>query len=157
VVGEPGGEYESPTDFQFETDADGRFHFDQAPAGKAKIWLHKSGYSMAGLDRTITLPENGLEFQLLKAGSIRVTVDFNGGNRPKEYMVELEPAGGKAVGKYGGVATIDARNVFTFEDVPPGKYVVKGHPNPSSEQQVSEAIEVDLRNANAVDVTIKAK
>ena len=52
---------------------------------------------------------------------ISSAVDFNGKKRPAEYMVELEPESGNAVGKYGGAATIDAKNVFTFENVPPGK------------------------------------
>jgi len=154
---ETGDRYESPSNFRFKTDADGRFHSNQVLAGKATVWLHKSGYSMGGLGRSVTLPTKELELQLMKAGSIRVTVDFNGQKRPKEYMVELEPEGGNAVRKYGGSATIDAKNVFTFENVPPGKYVVKGHPNPSTEQEVTEALEIDLQGSNAVNVTIKAK
>jgi len=154
---EPGGEYESPSDFQFKTDVEGRFRSDHVPAGSATIWLQKSGYSEAGLGRTVTLPSNEIELQLTKAGSIRVTVDFNGKKRPAGYMVELEPEGGNVVGSYGGSATIDGNNGFTFENVPPGKYVVKGHPSRYQEREVSEAVKVDLQGDNAEDVTIKAK
>lgn len=157
VIAEIGGEYESPTDYKFKTDAEGRFSADQVPVGKARIWLQKSGYSMGGLGQPINMPAQDIELQLIKAGAIRVTVDFAGQKRPKEYMVELEPEGGKAVGKYGGLGTIDRKNSFVFENVPPGKYVVKGHPNPTSQSQISDAITVDLQGDDPADVTIKAK
>ncbi|MDB5337536.1 MAG: hypothetical protein JWN70_3155 [Planctomycetaceae bacterium] len=157
VVVEPNDDYESPTRFTFKTDVAGRFRSDQVPAGKARVWLYKTGYSMAGLGKSVTLPAGEIEMQLMKAGSIRVTVDFNGKKRPPEYMVEVEPEGGNAIGTYGGTATIDAKNVFVFENVPSGKYVVKGHPNPTSEREVTEALKIDLRDVKAADVTIKAK
>ena len=156
-VVEPNEDYESPTQFTFKTDVAGRFRADQVPAGKARVWLSKSDYSMGGWAKLVTLAAGENEFQLLKAGSIRVTVDFTGKKRPPEYIVEVEPEGGNAIGTYGGSAKIDAKNVFTFENVPSGKYVVKGHPNPSSEREVTEALNINLQYVTAADVTIKAK
>ena len=71
--------------------------------------------------------------------------------------MELEPKGGDVVGSFGGTATIDRKNQFTFENVPPGEYVIRGHPNPSSADQMSEAVTIDLKGGQAEEVTLKAK
>ena len=50
---------------------------------------------------------------------------------PAGYIVHIEPEGGEAVGKWSGSGNIDAANRIAFRDVPPGRYVLKGRPNPS--------------------------
>ncbi len=57
----------------------------------------------------------------------------------------------------GGSSQIDRNQGVTFEGVPPGKYVVKGHPNPHSEKQITEDVSIDLQGDRAADVIIKAK
>ena len=52
-----GGRYESPLEYTFKTDAEGRFRAEQVPAGTATIWLHKPGYCRPGLGLPITTPE----------------------------------------------------------------------------------------------------
>ena len=44
-----GGRYESPLEYTFKTDAEGRFRAEQVPVGKATIWVHKPGYCRPGL------------------------------------------------------------------------------------------------------------
>jgi hypothetical protein len=158
LVVEPNQEYQTASELLFKTDADGRFHFDRVPAGKASLLAHKSGQNSPGLRQQITLPANNLELQYLNPGSLRVIVDFTGKNRPEEYVVELEPYGGITVGKSSRTARINTKNIALFDNVPRGKYNVKGHPNPDSEQQVTEAITVELfRSEDIAEVTIKAK
>jgi hypothetical protein len=70
--------------------------------------------------------------------------------------VKIEPEGGEAVGKYGGSGQIDRKNQFRFENVPPGRYVLSGHPNPSSGDQSSEILTIDLKGGQAAEVILKA-
>ena len=133
VVSDVGGRYESPQEYDVRTGADGRFRSDQLPVGRATIWLNKSGYCRLGLGKPITLPTKDVELTMIKSARLRVTVDFTGTNRPQEYIVQVEPEGGDEVGKWGGSGNIDAKNQITFDDVPPGRYVIHGRPNPSRE------------------------
>jgi hypothetical protein len=157
VATESGFLYESPHDYTYTTDAEGRFRAEQVPAGKASIWLYKPGYCRPGLGPTITTPRDDVELQMIPSASIRATVDFAGTQQPGGYIVELHPESGDAVGTYGGSGNINAQNQIAFENVPPGRYVLRGHPNPSSGDQRTEPVTVDLKGGQAAEITLKAK
>jgi hypothetical protein len=93
----------------------------------------------------------------MKSVRVRVTVDFSGKERPAGYLVIIEPEGGEAVGKYSGSGNIDVVNRITFEEVPPGRYVLRGQPNPSTGDQQTESVTVDLKGGELSEVTLKAK
>jgi hypothetical protein len=152
-----GGRYEAPGGYTFKTDAEGRFRAEHVPAGTATIWLHKSGYCRPGLGLPITTPKADVELRMMKASSVRVTVDFTGKERPEGYMVSIKPEGGEAVGSYGGSGNIDAKNQMTFEIVPPGRYVLRGQPNPGSSNEQTDPLTVDLIGGQVSEVTLKAK
>ena len=157
VQPESGGRYESPLEYTFKTDAEGRFRAEQVPGGTATIWLHKPGYCRPGLGLPIATPKDDVELQMMKSASVRVTVDFTGKERPAGYMVSIAPEGGEVVGSYGGSGNIDARNQMTFEIVPPGRYVLRGRPNPGSDAEETGPVTVDLKGGQAAEVTLKAK
>ena len=159
VATEGGGHYESPAGYETTTDAEGRFEFDAAPVGKATVWVHKSGYVRPGLGPAIGIPAKDLQFQMTPSTLLRVTVDFAASARlrPADYMVNIEPKGGSKVGSWGGSGSIDADNQITFDDVPPGRYVLVGHPNPSSEDQRTEPLEIELKGGAVQAVTLPAK
>jgi hypothetical protein len=69
----------------------------------------------------------------------------------------LEPEGGSVVGSWGGTANIDANNQYSFSDVPPGRYVLKGRPNPGADNQQTEPTTVVLLGGDTVEVTLVAK
>ena len=94
---------------------------------------------------------------MIKSASVRITVDFTGVDRPQRYLVEMEPEGGAAVGKWSGSGHIDDENQITFKHVPPGRYVLHGHPNPSSAGQQTERLTLDLVGGKASEVTLSAK
>jgi hypothetical protein len=149
--------YQSPDEYLVKTGADGRFQLDQVPAGRASMMLVKSGYCRPGLGPSISVPTKDVALSMMKAARVRVTVDFSGTVRPEGYIVEMEPEGGSAVGKWGGSANIDANNQFVFENVPPGKYVLTGHPNPSSADQRTEPLAVDLKGGQSAEIKVTAK
>jgi hypothetical protein len=157
VQSESGGRYESPLEYTFKTDAEGRFRAEHVPAGKATIWLVKPGYCRPGLGQPVTTPNEGVELRMMQSSSVRVTVDFTGKKRPAGYMVRIEPQGGDAIGRYGGSGDIDAKNQITFENVPPGRYSFRGQPNPGSSDERTEPVIVDLKGGEATEVSLKAK
>jgi hypothetical protein len=152
-----GGRYESPLEYTFKTDAEGRFQADAVPLGKATIRLYKAGYCRPGLGLPITTPKGDVELQMMKSANVRVTVDFTGKERPDGYMVKIQPEGGDAVGKYGGSGNIDAKNQISYTDVPPGRYVLSGQPNPGSSNERTDPVTVDLKGGETSEVTLKAK
>jgi hypothetical protein len=152
-----GVNYNSPLSLTFKTGADGRFRALQLPVGQATISVYKPGYCRPGLDRKITTPADGIELSMVKTDRVVITVDFTGKKRPAGYMVHIEPEGGQVVGKYGGSGDINAKNQMTFENVPPGRYVVRGRPNPGNDQQQTESVTVDLKGGKTVEVKLHAK
>src|SRR5262249_99895 len=140
VAAADGGHYEVPTSNAFKTDAEGRFHVDTLPLGTATIWVHKSGYCRPGLGLPIKIPANGLSLTMSKSARIIITVDFGVAGRSGDFIVEMLPEGGSVVGSWGGTASIDSGNQVMFRDVPPGRYVIRGRPNPSSANQAGKPL-----------------
>ena len=155
LVVEPNLTSQTSSELITKTDSNGLFHFDQVPEGRASIRGYQSG--RPSLLQVITIPLKNVELTSLNPGSLRVSVDFTGKDRPAEYVVELEHDGENAVGKFSATIGIDAKNAAIFENVPPGRYSVKGHPNPSTEEQATEVLKVDFSTHSFGDVTIKAK
>jgi hypothetical protein len=157
VVSSSGARYESPDEYSFKTGPDGRFRTDRVPVGRATVWLHKSGYCRPGLGQPITIPAKDVELRMMKSARLRVHVDFHGRDRPEGYIVEVEPERGAAVGMWGGSGNIDAQNQISFDNIPPGRYVVRGRPNPSSATEQSTGITIDLKGGKYSAITLSAK
>jgi hypothetical protein len=156
VVAGDDGRYDSPNEFRSKTNADGRFEFIAVPIGEVRVWINKKGYCRPGLGPTITTPTKDLELTMLKAAQLRVTVDFTGTTRPADYMIDIEPEGGSKVGSWGGSGSINADDVMEFSNVPPGRYVIRGHPNPHRENEVTEPVTVELKGGEINEITLKA-
>jgi hypothetical protein len=146
--------YELPDASTCRTDADGRFRSDQVPLGRASVWLHESGYCKPGPRRLITAPATDLAFVMIKAGRLEVTVDFTGRDRHEGYIVQVEPVGGAGVGTWGGSGSIDAKNQIAFDNIPPGRYVVRGQPNPSIANQQTAPMTIDLKGGQTTAITL---
>ena len=151
------GRYDSPQEYNATTDAEGRFRIEQVPIGETRVWVRKPGYVRPRLGLAITTPKEDVELTMLRSSQLRVTVDFSKTTRPEAYIIEIEPEGGSMVGSWGGSATIDANNQYSFSDVPPGRYVLKGRPNPGSEDQQTEPATVVLLGGETVEVKLIAK
>ena len=152
-----GGKYQSPSEYEFKTDAEGRFRAEPVPAGTASIWVHKPGYYGPGLGHPVKSPEANVEIRMKRAGSVRVTVDFAGKKRAGDYVVRISPEGGDVVGSYGGSGNIDAKDQLDFAILPPGRYVLTGRPNPGSDSEETEPVTLDVKGGQAAEVTLKAK
>jgi hypothetical protein len=157
VVTEAGQRYEAPDGYRVKTDKDGRFRVDQIPIGKAMVWIHRSGYVRPGLGPHIKMPDSAVELKMTRSARAIVTVDFGENERPKGYIIQMAPEGGEKVGSYGGSGNINAKNEMTFDNVPPGRYVFRGRPNPGSEAQETEPVTVELKGGASTNVTLRAR
>lgn len=152
VTGTDGKPYAMP-EYAATTNAQGRFRIDQAPIGSARISLRKPGYCVDGLGRTTPTP-GSVVLMMKRAAQLRVTVDFSKMQRPDEYVITIEPEGGSEVGRWGGSGQIDAANQITYSNVPPGRYVLRGLPNPARENEITKPQLVELRGGEEIDVTL---
>jgi hypothetical protein len=150
------GRYEAPHEFTTKTGADGNFRLTSVPAGSATIRLHKKGYCRPGLGHAVSTPAKDIVLGMLKSAGVEVTVDFGSKVRPAAYIVEIEPSDGAAVGKWSGSGHIDSANQIRFDDIPPGRYVLQGHPNPTSEDQRTKPLLVELTGGETRKITIPA-
>ena len=60
-------------------------------------------------------------------------------------------------GKWGGSGNIDAKHQITYSDIPPGRYVLSGQPNPGSTNDQTEPVTVELKGGDVREITLKAK
>jgi hypothetical protein len=157
VAASDGRSYEAPGSGASRTGADGRFRVEAVPIGRGSVWVHKPGYVRPGLPGPIPLPSEDLHLSMVQATNVRVTVDFTGAERPGGYLVQIEPEGGSTVGSWGGSGNIDADNRITFRDVPPGRYILRGQPNPSRGNQQTQPVTVDLKGGQTTEVTLRAR
>jgi hypothetical protein len=72
-------------------------------------------------------------------------------------MVKIDPEGRGGVGTFGGSGNIDAKNQIVYDNVPPGRYILRGQPNPSSRDQQTEPVTIDVKGGRTAEVTQGAK
>src|SRR3954454_17313594 len=152
-----GEDYKTADDFQTKTDAEGRFHFDQVPIATGSFMVNKMGYCHPGLGPTINIPAKDVALVMTKSAQVHVTVEFKAANRPESYIVELTPEGGNAVGKWSGSGNINTENKISFENVPPGRYVLHGQPNPSRGNEMTKPITIELKGGATEEIQLTAK
>lgn len=153
-----GGRYESPEGSPCRTGPDGRFRADRLPVGQATIRIQKRGYCGPGLGRSVAAPAKDLELSMRRAAGVRIVVEFAGPRPPGEYLVHMEPEGGEKVGQWGGSGIVDDANRIAFHEIPPGRYVLRGRPNPSrGDEHAGGPVTVDLKGGQTLAVTLKAR
>ena len=156
-IAEPGEDYAATLGKEVKTDADGKFFSDQIPRGQTTIWIHKEGYCRPGLGLPVKTPISDVKLSMGKSSQIEVVVEFKKTERPQGYIVEIEPEGGSVVGSWGGSGNIDAANTITFKNVPPGRYILKGRPNPGSTNQETDPVTIELVGGETEPVVLEAK
>jgi hypothetical protein len=127
------------------------------PIGKTTVSVSKPGYCRPGLALPIEIPADDIELTMLRSATLLVTVDFDGVDVEGNYIVKVAPEAGEAVGRWGGSGNLDANGSMKFENVPPGRYTVKGRPNPGTDEQETEPQTVELLGGESVEVILKAK
>ena len=157
VVAEPGGRYETGQGYQATTGADGRFQFSDVPIGRASVSVHKSGWCRPGLGLPIETPADDVELTMQRAATLLITVDFDGADLEGGYIVRVVPEAGEAAGRWSASGNIDANFSTRYQNIPPGRYVVTGRPNPGNDTQETDPVTVELVGGESMEVILKAK
>ena len=148
-----GGSY----DGRVQTDEDGRFVADQVPAGTINVRTYKEGYVRVGLGADVEAPAEDVELEMVRSARVEIVVDFGDAAKPESYLVSIEPEGGLEVGTWGGSANVDASGFKSFENIPPGTYVLWGRPNPGSDDEQTEKVTVELVGGETIEVALEAR
>ena len=139
------------------TDKLGRFESDEVPHGELTLRASKEGYVHLGLGDGVQAPAADVKLTLFRAGGIDVVVDFGGKAKPEDYLVKIEPEGGLVIGSWGGNASVDGSGFARFTNVPPGKYVLWGRPNPGADSDETRKVPVEVKGGETREVTVKAR
>jgi hypothetical protein len=139
------------------TDKSGRFECDELPQGELTLSAFKDGYVHPGLGDAVRAPAADVKLTMFRAGGVDVVVDFGGKAKPEEYLVHIEPEGGLKIGSWGGAGRADSSGFAKFTNVPPGKYVLWGRPNPGADSDETPKVPVEVKGGETREVTLKAK
>ncbi len=104
------------------------------------------------------MPAKDVSLTMLRSCGVRVVVDFAGATRPAGYIVHMQPESVESVGTWSASGNVNAANRIAFHDVPPGKYILWGRPNPSNgTSQEAESVTIDLKDGQTLGVTLHAR
>lgn len=149
--------YEQPDGASQKSDENGCFEIESVTGANCRVWVHRDGYVRPGLGQTLTIPCDEVTIQMEQASSLTVEVVFDKQKTAANYLVHIGPEGGEKVGSWGGSGNIDAENKIQFKNIPPGKYVIHGRPNPGSDDEQTQQKIVDLEPGKELKITIAAK
>ncbi len=150
-----GHRYETLGDAIQQSDADGKFLIENLPHGRARLSGACEDYFSNGLGQAVNIPSEPVTLVMRKAAQLHITVEFNADRGSREYIAELTPEGGNRVGAWGGSAQVGRDNTVEFKGVPPGKYELCVHPNPSSDKDRKATQLVELRGGEVTTVVVK--
>ncbi len=150
-----GDRYDAIEEVFQKTASDGSFHFKNVPHGKARLTGHRTDFFFPGLGQPVTIPDTSVELRMSKAALIVVQVEFSRDRGNREFIANLTSEGGEKVGSWGGSAKVDDKNTVKFDGIPPGKYVLKVHPNPSSEADRRHEQTVELKGGEKKTIVVK--
>lgn len=134
----------------------GEFRIEGIPAGKCRLTAYKDGY-YGGLGVEVETPKSDCLLKLSQAGSLRVKVDFAGKPPKTKYLVNISPVGGDKVGSWGGSGNIDDSHETSFQNIPPGEYILYGRPNPGSDSEKTKEVKIKIEGGEKQEITLKAR
>lgn len=155
LVASDGGRYEVIEEVFQKSDSNGLFNFKDVPHGEARLTGHRTDFFFPGLGQPVSIPGQTVELRMLKAAKIVVKVEFSRDRGKLEYIANLTPDGGEKIGSWSGGAKVDSENTVKFDGIPPGKYRLSVHPNPSSEADRKQDQAIELKGGDAMTVVVK--
>jgi hypothetical protein len=127
------------------------------PRGSGKFRAWADDYVFKGLGEVQPLTEDPVTVPVVKAGRLKVTVDFGGGGPEGGYIIHVAPEGGAGIGLWSGSAQLGADHSFTFTHIPPGRYTAHGRPNPGNDAQQTADVTAEVKGGETAEITLKAR
>lgn len=91
----------------------------------------------------------------LQGGRLEIVVDFGDKPRPARYHVCIHSAKGSKLG-WCGSASVDANGRYTFENLPPDKWIVWASPTLGPNPNQSEKVTVEVVRGETTTVVLQA-
>jgi len=155
-----GNHYRLAGTHQFTSDTNGEFTVSDVPQGTIKFMSRSPEYFYNPVLNEHDTTDAPIVLKLQPTGVVQVFVlEASGKPITSKYMVEIAEQGAKkgAVGSWGGSANIGTDGTFTFEGIPPGKYIVTGKPNPGRIDDRADPVEVRIEGKDRHSINLIAK
>jgi hypothetical protein len=145
-----GNHYRVAGRHEYKSNDKGEFALSDVPEGRIKFKSRSREYYYNSVLNEHDTNESPIILRLQPTGAVQVSVFAVGGDPvTSKYIVEIVEAGldltkGGAIGSWGGSANIGVDGTFTFENIPPGRYVVTGMPNPGRIDDRTDPVTVEI-------------
>lgn len=155
VIGPDGRGYIPPDTITARSDGRGAFEISGLPRGHAQLFVYAPSYAMLDVLKLESMPDDHIALKMTATGTVKVRVlDHNG--KPASHGNVSIDAQGRAPGSWGGSADTHPDGTFTFENVPPGTYIISAmatNPGPAPsprdpkktvQLQAGQNLEIDI-------------
>jgi hypothetical protein len=156
IVAVDGSGYILPDRMEVTADVDGKFEMTGLPAGTLHFYTYAKGFAPLDILRKHKAPADNLELRVTATGTIKGRVVNAKGNPDPTAQIAIYPEGGPRAGKWSASGNLDANAAFSFDSVPPGKYVVSPFPGRQHTGQpdpAAKTVEVKAGQTAQVEVT----
>lgn len=148
---------------QYISDDKGEFVLRNVPEGRIKFMSRTREYYYNSVLNEHDTSESPITLKLQPTGTVQVSVFAVGGDPvTSKYVVEIaeegvDPAEGGGIGSWGGSANIGTNGMHSFENVPAGRYVVTGKPNPGRAADRTDPVKVKIKGKDRHSIKLIAK
>ena len=156
IVAVDGSGYILPGRMEVTAGADGRFEMTGLPAGTLHFYTYAKGFAPLDILSKHKAPADDLELRVTATGTIKGTVVDAKGKPDPTAQISIYPEGGPRAGKWSASGNLDANAAFSFDSIPPGRYVVSPFPGRQYTNQPDPAartVEVKAGQTAEVEVT----
>jgi len=156
IVAMDGRGYLIPQRPEVVSDAAGKFELSGVPQGWLQFYVSAESHQMLDALKQYSVPSADIALHVTATGSIKGKVLKPDGNPANDAQVSVNPQG-ERIGKWGGSTNVNAEGTFTFQNVPPGKYLVSANPGLaiSGADPDGKLIEVKARQTAQVELLKK--
>lgn len=140
------------------TDAAGKFELTGLPAGTLRFFPHAKGYFPLDSLRQHKAPADDIELRVTATGTIKGRILDAAGQPDPKAQVSIYPEGGSKVGTWGASGNLNEKAEFSFDAVPPGRYVVSpdvGRQHTKQPETNAKTVEVKAGQVAEVELTKK--
>jgi hypothetical protein len=156
IVALDGTGYITPDRKEVTADADGKFEITGLPEGTLHFHTYAKGFAPVDILTKHKAPSENLELRVTATGTIKGRVVDAGGNPNPSAQISIYPEGGPRAGKWSASGNLDPKAEFSFDSVPPGRYMVSPFPGRQHDNKpdpAAKAVEVKAGEVAEVEVT----
>ncbi|HEY7119810.1 MAG TPA: carboxypeptidase regulatory-like domain-containing protein [Tepidisphaeraceae bacterium] len=156
IVALDGSGYILPERMEVSADAEGKFEMTGLPAGTLHFYTYTRGFAPLDVLTKYKAPADQLELRVTATGTIKGRVVDATGKPDPTAQIAIYPEGGSKAGKWSASGNLDANAAFSFDSVPPGRYVVSPFPGRQFTNQpdpAAKTVEVKAGQTTQVEVT----